>query len=250
MNSNPWITCFKPNPQAKLRLFCLPYAGGSSSMFRTWAGQLPMEIELWAIELPGRGPRLAEAPFQQIPSLVKAMAMALQPKFDKPFACFGHSLGALLSFELTRYLRQTSNQVPIHLFISGRPAPQLPITEPFVHTLPDPAFIEELRRLNGTPQAILDHPELMALLLPTIRADFTALETYIYEPQPPLESPLSVFGGLTDPEASQEELTAWQTQTQGEFALKMFPGDHFFIHSAEPAVLEAICTTRKHAGAW
>ena len=158
---NRWVSCFKPNPQAKLRLFCFHYAGGGASVFRTWSDSLPESVEVCAIELPGRGMRLRESPFTQLEPLVQHLASTLLPYLDKPFAFFGHSMGGLVSFELTRLLRTEYGVSPVHLFVSGHRAPQVPDPDPPIHTLPESEFLQELRRFNGTPEAVLKNAELM-----------------------------------------------------------------------------------------
>ncbi len=240
---NLWVTCPRPNPQAKLRLFCFPYAGGSAWIFRTWSDRLPPYVEVCPIELPGRGRRLREPPFKQLKPLIQEIAHALLPYLDKPFALFGHSMGGLVSFELTRLLRRKYNLSPTHLFVSGRRAPQIPEPEPPIHTLPDPVFIEKLRHLNGTPDQVLANEELMQLLLPILRADFAILETYVYASEPRLNCPLAVFGGLQDLEVSCDALEAWREQTNADFSLQMLPGDHFFLHSAQPLLLRTLYQT-------
>ncbi|MEC4818144.1 MAG: thioesterase II family protein [Scytonema sp. PMC 1069.18] len=237
---NSCVTCPKPNSQASLRLFCFPYAGGSSLVFRSWSNSLPSFVEVCPIELPGRGTQMRTAPFSQMEPLVKSIASALLPYLDKPFAFFGHSMGTLVSFELTRLLRQQNEISPVHLFVSGRRAPQIPDPKPPIHALPEPEFIEELRRLNGTPEAVLENAELMQLLLPILRADFTVLETYVYTHQPPLDCPITVFGGLQDQEANPDELEAWREHTSASFSLHMFPGDHFFINSDRLLLMEVL----------
>lgn len=239
-NLNSWIICHKPNPQAHLRLFCFPYAGGSSLIFRTWSDYLPPSVEVCAIELPGRGRQIKLTPFNKIETLVDAIASVIHPHLDKPFAFFGHSMGGLISFELARLLRKQYGNSPFHLFISGRRAPQLPNLKPPIYNLPEPAFIEELRQLKGTPKAVLENAELMQMFLPILRADFAVLETYIYTHQPPLEFHITAFGGLQDSEATCDELQAWQEQTKASFSLHMFPGDHFFLHSAQSLLLEKL----------
>jgi medium-chain acyl-[acyl-carrier-protein] hydrolase len=227
---NSWIICPQPNPQANLRLFCLPYAGGSAAVFRTWPNSLPSNVEVCAVEYPGRGRQIKSAPLARLESLVEAIASVLLPYLDKPFAFFGYSMGGLVSFELTHLLRRYS-LAPFHLFISARRAPQLPLIKPLLHILSDPDLLNELRNLNGTPKAVLENPELMEMFLPVLRADFAVLETYIYTQKQPLECPITVFGGLQDQEVSHEALQAWREQTIGAFSLHEFNGDHFFIHS-------------------
>ena len=238
--TNPWISNLKPNPSASLRLFCFPYAGGNSYIFRPWLDRIPKTIEICSIELPGRGLQLKSAPFSQIEPLVKAIATAILPYLDKPFAFFGHSMGGLVSFELARFIRREYNLEPVHLFISGRRAPQTKDAKPPIHDLTQAEFIEELRQLNGTPEVVLNNNELMELLLPILRADFAVLENYHYTPEAPLNCPISVFGGLQDPEVHLEQLEAWREQTVGSFSLKMLTGDHFFIHSSQFLLPELI----------
>jgi medium-chain acyl-[acyl-carrier-protein] hydrolase len=172
--------------------------------------------------------------------LVQAAAEHLRPYFDMPFAFFGHSMGALISFELARLLRREGRDQPRHLFLSGSNAPQLCSTDRPIHDLPTTELIEELRRLNGTPREVLEHPELMALMLPIIRADMAVCETYAYKPEPPLDSAISAFGGLQDLEVPREGVRAWETQTTTSFAMWMFEGDHFFLHHAQPQMLRII----------
>lgn len=236
--SNPWITCPKPNPQASLRLFCFPYAGGGAQSFRVWPDRLPPTVEVCPIELPGRGSRWMETSFIKLLPLVQAIAPALLPHLDKPFAFFGHSMGSLISFELVRLLRRDHGLSPAHLFISGCRAPQVPDSNPPIHTLPEPAFLEKLRRFNGTPEAVLENAELMKFLLPTLRADFAIIETYVYTPGSSLDCPITVFGGLQDYQVSCDRLEAWREQTSTVFSLQMLPGGHFFLRSAQSLLLQ------------
>jgi medium-chain acyl-[acyl-carrier-protein] hydrolase len=235
-----WLRYFYPDPRASLRLFCFSYAGGTSGIFRLWPEHLPPSVELGAVELPGRGPRLREAAYSRLPDLVAAVAEALRPCFDKPFAFFGHSMGTLVSFELTRYLRRWYGLEPVHLFVSAGRAPQLPDPNRPIHTLPDSAFLEELRHLNGTPAAVLDNAEMMGLLLPSLKADFAVCETYIYAVEPPLSCSITAFGGLQDRVVSRDDLKAWRDQTRASFALRMLPGDHFFLHTARSLLLRTL----------
>lgn len=237
---NSWVTCPKPNPQARLRLFCFPYAGGGASIFRTWPDDLPAQIEVCPVQLPGRESRLKEPPFTRLLPLVQTLAQVLHPYLNMPLAFFGHSMGALISFELAHQLRRQYSLDPVHLFVSGRGAPQIPDLEPPIHHLPEAAFVEELRRLNGTPESVLQNAELMRLVLPILRADFAICETYVHSTQEPLDCPISAFGGLQDSEVSYDSLAAWRDQTNSSFTLKMFPGNHFFLHSARSLILSAV----------
>ncbi|AFY44068.1 thioesterase II family protein [Nostoc sp. PCC 7107] len=238
---NSYITCPKPNYQANLRLFCLPYAGGSSLIFRTWSSSLPQNVEVCPIEIPGRGKQMKLPAFTQMEPLVKAIAPMLLPYLDQPFAFFGHSMGALISFALAYHLSEEYGKKPSHLFVSASRAPQIPLSKPPIHALPEHEFQEKLRRLNGTPASVLENDELMQLLTPMLRADFTLAETYIYAQQnqaTPLECPITAFGGLEDQEVSIQELEEWRSLSQNSFQLQTFSGDHFFIHSSQSILLE------------
>jgi medium-chain acyl-[acyl-carrier-protein] hydrolase len=239
-NLNPWATFPRPISRPRLRLFCFPYAGGSSLIYRQWPDGLPADVELCAVQLPGRGNRLREPAYTQLLPLVETLSEVLLPYFDVPFAFFGHSMGASIGFELARRLRHTRAPEPFHLFVSGRRAPQSPETDPPSYHLPEPAFIEQLRQLNGTPQEVLEHPEIMQLLLPLVRADFQLIQTYVYEPGSPLSCPITAFGGIQDPDAGRDLLELWREQTTADFSLQMFSGDHFFLHASRALLLESI----------
>ncbi len=197
-------------------------------------------VEVCLIELPGRGIRLKEPLFTQLPPLVEAIAQNLEKHLDKPYAFFGHSMGGLLSFEITRLFRRHNIQGPTHLFVSGRSAPQLPSDEPPMHALPEPEFISELRRLNGTPREVLEHEELMQLMLPILRADFTICETYRYKPEAPIDCPITAFGGAEDESVTVERVEAWREQTSASFNVHILPGDHFFLHTSQLFLLQTL----------
>jgi medium-chain acyl-[acyl-carrier-protein] hydrolase len=233
-----WIPFRKSDPKAQLRLFCFPYAGAGALIFHKWSDALPREVEVCPIQLPGRGARLTEPPFTKLSCLIEALVRALDPLLDKPFAFFGHSLGALIGFELAREIRRQYGVHPVRLFASAGSAPQIPHRTPPIHTLPDNEFLAELRRLNGTPRELLDHEELMEVMLPILRADFALYETYLYSTEPLLNCPISAFGGLLDRRVNESDLEAWRSQTSASFSLRMFPGDHFFLN--EPLVLQAL----------
>lgn len=228
--TNPWLIFPRPNPQAKLRLFCFPYAGGGAGIFREWYKELNPKIEVCAVQLPGRENRLSEPAFNRLQPLINAISQAILPNLNQPFAFFGHSMGGLICFELARYLRLLYGLTPVHLFVSGASAPHLTDTKPPIHNLPTSDFIQELRRFNGTPAAVLENSELIELMSPTLRADFAVLETYIYLKSASLSCPITAFGGLADSEVSQAEIAAWQEHTTDSFSWKMLQGNHFFIH--------------------
>jgi medium-chain acyl-[acyl-carrier-protein] hydrolase len=227
---NPWIRCFNPNPSAPLRLFCFPYAGSSAAVFRTWG--LP-GVEVYGVQLPGRGDRFSEPPLTHMTPLIDTLSPQLLPYLDRPYAFFGHSMGALISFELARHFS------PQHLFVSGRRSPQLDNPQRF-HTLPDDEFLSELRTLNGTPPQVLENAEWMALFLPILRADFAVCETYQYQAAAQLRCPIAAFGGINDSTEPPQLLEGWRSQTQGDFALHLLPGDHFFLQIQQPEILALI----------
>lgn len=236
-----WITCLKPNPQARLRLFCFPSAGGIASAYRTWPNKLPPDIEVYLVQLPGRSPRLMERPFTKLSHLVQTLVPILQPYLNIPFAFFGHSMGALLGFEIARQLHRQNSPGPVHLFTCSSPAPQKPTRNPPIHLLPEAAFLAELsHRYNAIPQPILQNKELMQLFLPSLRADLAMLETYVYTTEKPLKCPISAFGGWQDSVVSNCDLAEWCDQTLSSFTLQMFSGDHFFLHSNKSPFLQVL----------
>ena len=240
-STNPWVRISKPNPEARLRLFCFPYAGGAASIYRTWPQSLPAEIEVCAVQLPGRENRLRERAFTNLVALVQALLPPLLPYLDKPFALFGHSMGALIAYELTRQL-QPYSQTPTHLLVSGRRGPMLPETEALLHTLPsDVAFLAELQRRYGNlPAVLFEDAELRALFTPLLRADLTLVETYPSITKTALPCPVVALGGEADPRVSYTELAAWQALTQADFALHTFPGGHFYLNEQVQLLLSTI----------
>jgi surfactin synthase thioesterase subunit len=235
-----WLAYREVNPRARLRMFCFPYAGGGASAYRGWAASLPSTLEVCPVQLPGRESRLREQPFTDSALLIQAIADALAPFFDMPFVFFGHSMGGMISFELARELRRRGKALPLHLFVAGRRAPDVPPREKPIHDLPEPEFIEELRKLKGTPEEVLQHAELMKLLSPVLRADFAVNETYVLTEEEPLQAGISAFGGLGDEEVTREDVDRWRQYTSGRFRLRMLPGDHFFLHSHKDLIIEAV----------
>ncbi|MCI0485409.1 MAG: alpha/beta fold hydrolase [Blastocatellia bacterium] len=233
MQESIWWVCPNPNPNAALRLFCFPYAGAGAAIFKAWPERLSPAVEICAARLPGRGARLKESSFTDLVKLSQAIGEAITPYLDKPFAFFGHSMGAMISFELTRRLRRECLAQPRHLIVSGRRAPQIPYTDPPTYNLPEPEFIQELKRLNGTPKEILEHEELMQLVLPVLRSDFQVCQTYVPAPEAPLESSITAMGGRHDDEAIDGRLEAWKEQTLSSFTLHIMPGDHFYLQKFE-----------------
>lgn len=239
--NHAWFSYWRRKPQARIRLFCFPYAGGAASVFRTWSELMPREIEVCPVQLPGRENRLGEPAFSSLPPLIEKLADRMSPYLEMPYALFGHSMGSLVCFELARYLRRTAPaSEPVALFVSGHRAPQLPASSPPICNLPEPAFIERLRHLQGTPEEVLQNEELLHLLMPLLRADFTLCENYTYYHEPPLNCPLSAFGGLQDTEVGIKTISAWREQTRSNFKQHFFPGGHFFLHKEQVALVRTL----------
>ncbi|MGE3267186.1 MAG: thioesterase II family protein [Chloroflexota bacterium] len=235
---------YRQGAQERLRIFCLPHAGTGASHFRAWQRLMPDDVTVYGVQLPGRESRLREPPHRRLVELVGVLAEVIRPHLDVPFALFGHSMGSWISFELTRELRRRFGAEPVHLFLSGRRAPQLPGPHSTIHHLPDAAFIYALTdRYSGIPDAFLREPELLQIFLPTLRADLAMVETYRYAEDAVLECPVSVFGGLDDISVSRAELAAWRDQTRGPFRLQMFPGNHFFVQTAREALARTVAAS-------
>ncbi|MEW9701881.1 thioesterase II family protein [Paenibacillus sp. SI8] len=235
-----WFLHANVNSHAKLRLFCFPYAGGGASVFRDWSRYFPKDIEVCPVQLPGRESRGLESPMTSLSQIVQAIVVEIQPLLQTPFVFFGHSMGALIAYETARQLSRIYGKPPEQLIVSGRSSAGLPYTKKKLHELPDNEFIMELRRMNGTPEAVLQHDELMQLLLPRLRADFEVCETYSYIQDQPLPCPISAFGGNSDYDVTVASLASWNEHTMSEFNLHMFEGDHFFLHGQQDKVIQTV----------
>ncbi len=242
------MTCPYPNPAARLRLFCLPFAGGGASLFRTWGKTLSPTIEVCPIQLPGREERLADPPYTNLRALAESLAIQLQPYVQQPFALFGHSVGALVAFELTSTLRRQSASMPLALCLSAHRAPHLPARRKPLSALPDVEFLQAVCAIGGTPAAVFENQALRDLVLPALRADFTALETYRFVPEAPLDCPLVLYAGLKDTEAPPQDVATWQEYTTRTTMLRLFPGDHFFLRADRELLLQTTAATLVQLG--
>ncbi len=231
-----WLPDQALTASARYRLFCFPCAGGSAAAYRPWQRAMPGHIQVCPVELPGRGARLGETPVASLPLLVRELVASLAGALDEPFAFFGHSMGGLVAFELARGLREHGMAQPAHVFISSTTAPGAPGRRRLVHDAPECEIRQHLRTLNGTPEELLTDDELMALVMPVLRADFAVLETYEYEAGEPLGVPLSVFGGRYDPVVSPADLAPWSEQSSVGTRFRLFPGDHFYLNTAVGAL--------------
>lgn len=237
---DPWISRPRPNPRAPLRLFCFPYAGGGASSYREWPAYLPADIDVVAVQLPGREERVCEPAFSSAPELCLQLAAVLAPYLDRPFALFGHSMGGLIAFELARLLRTIGARSPLHLFVSAHSGPRTVNSIPPVAGMSDDELAALLRRLGGTRDEVLADAEMMRLVLPLMRCDLTVCESYRYVLAEPLACPISVFGGIFDKIVLRPDLLAWDAETTGVFRARMFPGGHFFFDDLKPRVLQAL----------
>ncbi len=228
LRKSPWLLRPHPVPQADLRLFCLPHAGGDTWMFRDWHLVLSPTVEVCPIRLPGRGSRIDEPSFTEIVDLAGALAEGLAEALEKPFAIFGHSMGALVGFELARRLRRDRGKSPVMLGVAACPAPILPSLRPPLSQLPPDLMIEAMHRRYGTGRALADSEDLMRLMLPILRADFGACERYVPVEDQPLDCPIAAYGGTNDRTVENKALDAWRDQTTNAFLRQMIEGDHFF----------------------
>ena len=236
-----WILTPRPQPEARLRLVCLPHAGGGASTYFPWGVALqPAGIEVRSVQYPGRESRFAEPGISD----ARAMARALADHWGEiagagPCALYGHSMGALLGFELaTELARRSSSPQPARLIVTGHQAPHLPYRAPHVHTLPEAEFLPAVNRhFGGIPAELMQDPEIAALITTTLRSDFTLVETYAWAPTPPLAIPLSAMGGTEDNWTTKEELSEWARHTGAGFSLRMLSGGHFFNQASRADVI-------------
>lgn len=240
MKPAAWVRTPVPRPAASTRLFCLPFAGGSASVYRPWCNQLKESIEVCLIQPPGREDRHAEPAYTHSNPMADAIIAQIRPFLDKPFAFYGHSMGALLAFEIARKLRAADLPAPSVLFLAAHRAPHLPLMRPIFYNLPDDELVAEIKRLNGTPAAILEDREMLRYWLPIMRADLQICDTYEFVAAPPLNCAVVAYAGAEDKAVPPGRMQGWQDHTTGAFALQVFPGDHFFMRTAQDALLEAL----------
>lgn len=223
-----WFATRVPRPQAPLRLYCLPYAGGSAALFNGWGAALGEQIEVSALMLPGRAGRTAEEPRVDPAEIARAVADSV----DRPFAFYGHSMGGELAFEVVRELRAAGATQPVRLLVGGSRPPDAPRSGDLYHGVSefdDAALLAKLAQTGGLPREVLAEPELIELLLPVFRTDFGWLDGYAYVPQPPLDVPITAFCGTGDESASAQVMDGWRAHTTAEFTLRALNGGHFFL---------------------
>ncbi len=226
-----WFESLAAVHTPQLRLFCFPYGGGNAHVFRDWQLYLGPEIDVCLVHLPGRARRMGERPRTRLAPLVEELADLIGAEIPGRFAFYGHSMGALIAFELTRTLRRRGQDVPAHLFLSACRAPTAIRSVPPTYNLSAPDFMAKIARLRGTPKEFFEHPEIQNALLPLLRADFEITDTYDYVPESPLACPITIYGGDRDELATQEQLAPWKQETLTDYRCEVFAGDHFFIQS-------------------
>ncbi|TYB58019.1 thioesterase [Nonomuraea sp. PA05] len=228
-----WFHTLDPRPQAALRLFCFPHAGGAAAAFRDWHRAFPPSVEVRAVQYPGRADRLRETPVDDAHLLADQVAEAMGPLLDRPAVLFGHSLGSVVAYETALRVR------PAHLVVSGRRAAHVP-RPGTVHQGTEQELIAELRRLGGTEPELLDQPEVRSYILPIMRADYRMAETYRSRPAEPLDCPITAIIGDDDPEVDATNAGGWAELTRGGFKLHVLPGDHFYLVPRRTEVIDLI----------
>jgi len=251
---NSWLSSPNEHPQAAIRLFCLSHVGGAAAIFNSWPKVLPMEIEVYLIQLPGHGDFHSEPAFTRMEPLVSSLAQILRPHLDKPFAFFGAGFGALILFETSQYLRNEKAPLPQHLFVSSCKAPQIftvesPDPEVPVHLLSEQKLLEAMKNLHyRSYETFAEHGELRELTFPTILSDLEICAYYHHRPAAPLDCPITCFSGLEDPIVTLKELNAWNQQTQSTFRSFTRPGDHYFLDEEEEFILKTVTQDLNHRG--
>jgi len=245
---NPWLRRYHPAPEAPMRLVYFPHAGGAANSSFQLSAALPPVAEVVSVQYPGRHDRFGEPFADSLTVLADEIPQWLDALDDKPMAFFGHSMGSVLAYEVARRLQAKDAALgadagaaprPTHLFVSGRRAPTI-FREERVHLMDDDGFVAELRALQGTDNAVFDDPEVLRLVLPVVRADYRAIETYVYEPGPPLTCPVTAVIGDSDPRVNRAEAEAWRGQTTGDFRLEVFPGGHFYLGEGALGVVDLL----------
>jgi len=241
MSGDAWIRRFHPVSDAPTRLVCFPHAGGSATFYFPVSRTLSPQIDVLAIQYPGRQDRRSESCVDSIGELADIIAAHLEPLADKPITLFGHSMGAMVAFEVARRMEKIGSP-PLKLFASGRRAPDR-YRDERVHLASDDGLIDELKSLSGTDSAVLGDEEILRMILPSVRSDYKAVETYQYHEGPLLTCPITVLTGDNDPMVTAQEAQAWANHTEGRFDLKVYPGGHFFINDHSTAVMRLIRET-------
>jgi medium-chain acyl-[acyl-carrier-protein] hydrolase len=236
-----WLSNASGVENPRLRVFGLPHAGGGASLFRRWPEDLPAGVEVLGIQLPGRENRWKESAISNMRELIERLVPFMEPLLSSPYVLFGHSMGAIVGFELAREFRRRSLPQPGHIFVSARRAPHLPEFRGRIAHLDEREFVALIhQRYGGIPQPVMHDPDLLRLFVPALRADIQLIETYRCPVEEPFSFPLTAFGGQQDTSVTVRQLNAWRSLSNGPFRLELFPGGHFFPQTAREAMLRSV----------
>jgi pyochelin biosynthesis protein PchC len=236
-----WLPCLKRGSNARRCLVVAPHAGGNAQVFRDWKEFLPADTDLFGIQYPGRGERIGEAPYTDVRAIAAEVAPLLLEQFrGASVILYGHSMGGFVVYEIAKYWEARHGSRIGKLVVSGCRAPHFPLSHPAVYQLPHSDFVRELKAIGGTPDSVLGDPDLMELLEPALRADFTAAQTYCEKRPIALASPIVACGGNQDPRVREDEVRGWGDCTKADFCAHQFPGGHFFPFSAPGQLLSTV----------
>lgn len=240
MTNTNWFLSPQPKQDPELRILCFPYAGGSASTYMSWSKCLPENVELIAVQPPGRATRMFEPSFSNMDALIDELLKTITKMIARPYILFGHSLGSRVAFELMARCKKIGYRLPLHFIASGSRGPHIPTRKKTIYQLPDKEFIAALEELNGTPKEVLENDDLMSLCLPLLRADFELADTYTYSSDTVFDCPITVLGGQEDIEITNADLQSWGNFFSRSADVHILPGDHFFIESNKQFVIQRV----------
>ncbi|WP_369393840.1 thioesterase II family protein [Streptomyces sp. CG1] len=234
-----WVRRFHSAPDSDVTVVCFPHAGGSASYFQPLSARLTPRAEVLALQYPGRQDRRSEPALTSVDALVDEITEALRGHTDRPLVLFGHSMGGTLAFETARRMEAELGERLLGLIVSGRRSPSS-VRRDTVHLRDDAGLIAEIRKLQGTASALLDDEDVVRMIMPALRADYTAVERYAYRPGPALNCPLHVYTGDADPQVRGDEARGWAEHTRADFRIRTFGGGHFYLADRSEQVIAAL----------